>query len=322
MELGVRIKKKWGAKIFIFNKVRVQKPQSPKNSAKRNRRYSGFWTLPSFISLCLCFLLVQEVFQQLLKLVLANFVISGVCYCIPSLGRIWPLACCYLLLLAQSTLSTFFGQVSWVAGVILWYQSSLGCFVFLLTFQTSKSSHGASWSATPKHCTAGPSAGLYSPRINLNGDNKNKLDPRSWLTIPKHGTAPAAGPEKNLVSARLIILSQWLLCYSQKPDKISKFNLDQVCKTLDGLYGPRRNLNGETLKKTGHLFAGKQHCIFLQCIILTRMCDKKLWCCCRKRTMEGFHSLGVEPFVMSWQEASSGVTWGQGGVPLVCTLVS
>ena len=91
MELGVRIKKKWGAKIFIFNKVRVQKPQSPKNSAKRNRRYSGFWTLPSFISLCLCFLLVQEVFQQLLKLVLANFVISGVCYCIPSLGRIWLL---------------------------------------------------------------------------------------------------------------------------------------------------------------------------------------------------------------------------------------
>ena len=72
------------------------------------------------MSLYLCFLLVQEVFQRLLKLVLA----LELCYlrcllCIPSLGRIWPLACCYLLLLAQSTLSTFFGQVSWAKRVIL-----------------------------------------------------------------------------------------------------------------------------------------------------------------------------------------------------------
>ena len=32
------------------------------------------------------------------------------------------------------------------------------------------------------------------------------------------------------------------------------------------------------------------------------------------------NSLGVEPFVMSWQQASSGLTWGQGGVPLLGNL--
>ena len=53
-------------------------------------------------------------------------------------------------------------------------------------------------------------------------------------------------------------------------------------------------------------------------IILTRFKS----CATTKYLPEGPYqkannSLGVESFVMSWQRASSGLTWGQGGVPLV-----
>ena len=159
-------------------------------------------------------------------------------------------------LLLSSSCGALFGQVSWVKGVILWYQSSLGCSPVL------------------------PSCWTFQP-LNV------KVEPRSWPATPKHCKATSS-------SCSWTRRTSWIIF-----PPIVKTYIYQVCRTQVGLFAPRSSINSQLVNSRG-----------------TKVVRQQLQAADQKAN----NSLGVEPFVMSWQQASSGLTWGQGGVPLLGNL--
>ena len=106
---------------------------------------------------------------------------------------------------------------------------------------------------------------------------------RRHPNIAKPPAAAAAGPEGHLGS------------FSRQLSKL----IYQVCRTQVGLFAPRSSINSQLVNSRG-----------------TQVVRQQLQAADQKAN----NSLGVEPFVMSWQQASSGLTWGQGGVPLLGNL--